>query len=289
MLSLACALRFLALPHLVVYPDDEDPQRYHLVTTKAHLSRRSDGVASFSIVSAGSGGPGFVSLTAELGPDGKDDAALRALLADPDLRRARMRPSDPSGNARRGSRPVAVPAVEARADASLVPPLFTEGQAALVIGDPGAPLIDVVQQPSLFGSNNASFSLLLEKGTPRLAEIVAAEGPIGLLTYRLTFSARVPALHVTLEARGQGPKQGETIEAAIARGALELTAVDANHAPAQTAIRSVVLGLAAELWRLRPAGMQSVSVAPGEIVTCHLVVTTTVRDLVPSVLWEGLR
>src|SRR5688572_17863976 len=94
MLNLACAVHLPALPHLVVYQDDEDPQRYHAVSTKARLAGR-DGIPSFSVVSAGSEGPAFLSFTAELGANRADESVLREALANPDLVKGRLRPANP--------------------------------------------------------------------------------------------------------------------------------------------------------------------------------------------------
>ena len=290
MLNLACALYFPTLPQFVVYHDDEDLQRYHVVTRKARLARRPDSVSSFSVVSTGGTGPAFISFTAELGVNAEDEAALRKLLADPELAVGRMRPTDPYGSsAGRKPAPIVVPSIAACADAALVPPLFTEGQALLVIGDPAAPLIEAAQPPSLFGSNTTSFSLLLEKGTAKLAEFVAADGPIGRLTYHLSFPARVPALHLTMEAQGEGPQEAEPLEAAISRGVLRLTAADPTGNPLSADVWNVVISLATQLWTLRPPDARSINVAPGEMVTCHLMVSTTLRELVPPTLWQGLQ
>ncbi|HAQ00397.1 MAG TPA: hypothetical protein DCQ35_10335, partial [Rhodospirillum rubrum] len=278
-----CPLRFPTLPGLVVYQDDEDPKRFHVLATTIGLAKRADGGPAFSVVSASRNGPAFISLTAELGATPAQEAAVRALLADGEVAALRLRPTDPTGSWSE----IAVPA-QPVSDAVLVPPLFSAGEARLVLGDGAELLADIVQAPSLFGANTASFSLILEKGTAQLADLVEGDGPIGTIRYDISFPARVPALTLAVKAHGEGPQEGETVEAAVLRGALEVTAFDAEGERPALVTTAAVLDVAAELWRRRPPGTRSLRVDPGAIIPCHLTVIAPLRALVPAALWEGL-
>lgn len=178
---------------ITVFPDHADPEQYWYLPGPVTLSRRADGRANFSFikfkpgaVSGGAKGGGFLAFGVCLKLDPKTESKIRSKLGL-------------GGDARLSAVPFDEGHVRAVA-------LDLQGEGGTVAASPApAGSFHAVEEilgastPSLFGDNDAIFSLVLSQEGAVILEQALEQGstPIGVI-YELKFTALQPALDISM-------------------------------------------------------------------------------------------